>query len=768
MFKPPDPLIGEQLPLEGRVADDVVITTNNGVFSMFSVVGVSPDTADAQHLSAWFAQFHNVLKNIQAEDVELFIYKCRGEVEPAAYPTPDHSGPFSLELDTTYREELFAGTLYTNALFLAVVVHAPNIAAQGISRFFSDDANPLVGIEGRRERIDEISLLLQAQLANFGLRRLGYEERDGVLYDEISEALAFAATGIDRQIPATTGRMGNTIFSEDLHFRRRHIEVEGADNPTYAVVYTFNDYPISTAPWMLEPLDLAPYRCTMVQSFRFLSNSAAGAVVSRKQNKMLIAGDKANDQIDALNQAHNRLLNREFVLGNHNLVRLAFADNRREISAVSNAAWRDLAACGIVGKRVSRNLQSAYLSIFPGNSYMAARPAFINSINFCALAPLYNWPQGERTGNWPGQEVALFRTLAGTPYRFHWNRDRGDTLLAGNTLFTGESGSGKTSLMAMLIALSAGRARIIALDHKRGWRRLFESLGGDYAVLGDGEPHIAPLKSLDSTPGNMAFLSELIRGLAGGIATEEDLRRLALGLPSVMQLLPPPERCLSELCAFFDTIPEGFGARLRKWCWPRGDLGWVVDAPRHTVSFSRLCCYDTTRLLNNPLAIGPALACIFHEISLVLDGTPTLIIVDEGWRALINPVFRGFVAEQLRMIRSKGGILAFGTQSPRDIIDSGIANLLIEQCPNAFHMANPRGRREDYVDATGWMTSGEFDAFHELQSGQGLFLLKQGSQSVVAQLPMDRPRLAPFLPILSAPEADLRALEIPQFKEAAE
>ena len=97
--------------------------------------------------------------------------------------------------------------------------------------------------------------------------------------------------------------------------------------------------------------------------------------------------------------------------------------------------------------------------------------------------------------------------------------------------------------------------------------------------------------------------------------------------------------------------------------------------------------------------------------------------------------------------------MVFITQSPRDIIDSGIVNILVEQCPSQFHLANPRGTREDYVDGLK-LTSGQFEALRGLQGGEGLFLLVQGEKSVVAQLPMRG--LDSFIRVLSAREEDLQ------------
>ena len=758
MAEIPEALLGDKIPLEDHIADDVVLMRGNGVMAMFEAAGVFADTADDADIATWYDQWHNAQKNIGADDVELTIYQCRGEADPSIYEGGLHQAQFARDLDAAYRENLLRESLYSNRLFIAIQIHAPNVAAQSVSRFLADAVtDPRAGINERKDRLNEICDLLQAQLGAFGLRRLGYVQRGRVIFDEIAEAIVFAMTGTWRQIGATTGRMGHAMFSEAIRFRRKHIEIHGPGDPAYAVMLTFKEYPATTWPGMFHGLAMAPYRCTLMQSYRFLSNAAGMTVVTRKQKKMLAAGDKALSQSDALSDAADELMSRKWVLGDHSLVLIAFADSPRAIAEVGNAAWRDLAACGLVATRMTKALQAAYLSMPPGGAFWRPRPGFVKSSNFVAFAPLYNWPAGPDRGHWPGPPIAIFRTMAGTPYRHYWQV--GDV---GNTLLTGASGSGKTVTIGFLIVMTSGRARVVALDHKRGWDLLIHRMGGDYAVLGAGEPHFAPLKALDASPTNMEFLVNLIRGCIGGAMTEEEGRRLALGLTIVMSL-PPSDRRLGELRAFFDDEPEGAGARLEKWCHGN-ELGWVIDASVDTVRFGPLNGLDTTALLENPRARGPAMSYLFHRISLLLDGTPLLVPMDEGWRALLDETFRANIEKQLRTIRSKGGAVVFITQSPRDIIDSGIANILVEQCPTQFHLPNPRGTREDYVDGLK-LATGQFEALHGLQAGQGSFLLVQGEKSVVAQLPMRG--LDSFVRVLSAREEDLRRIDRARAKSAS-
>lgn len=757
MFRVREPLLSDHVHFDGHIEDNVVLMRDQSVLAMFSVKGMFPDTADDVDIASWFDRLHGALRNIAAEDVEIIVYQCRGEADRSVYYGGHHASRFSRELESAYQDNLFRLTLYSNQLYIVVRLLVPRDPAQTIGQFISRGGRRSTAseISDRVGRLNDICDLLQAQVAAFQLSRLGYSTRGRVMFSEIAEAIVFALTGTWRQIGATTGLMGNAMFSEAMRFRRRHIEIEGAGDATYASMFAMREYPTQTWPGMFQSLASAPYRNTLVQSFRFLSNSDGMTAIGRKQNKMAAAGDKAVSQMEALAGASDEIMSRRWVLGDHSLVLLAFADSPRALSEVSNAAWRDLAACGLVATRMSHALQAAYLSTLPGGERWRPRPGFVKSSNFVAMAPLYAFPSGSERGHWPGPPIAVFRTLAGTPYRFHWHVED-----IGNTLLTGATGSGKTLLTGTLIALTAGRARVVALDHKRGWDLLIHRMGGDYAVLGAGEAHFAPLKALDATPRNLEFLTELIRGCIGGKMTEEEGRRLAVGLSIVMRL-PSADRTMSEVRAFFDEEPEGAGARLEKWC-RGGELGWVLDAPKDTVRFSDLNGLDTTALLDNPRARGPAMAYLFHRISLLLDGTPLLIPMDEGWRALLDETFRSMIERQLRTIRSRNGAAVFITQSPRDIIDSGIAPILVEQCPTQFHLANPRATKADYVDGLK-ISEGQFSALRELQGGQGLFLLCQGTSSVVAQLPLAG--MDEYVRVLSAREEDIRRSDVERLEK---
>ena len=49
----PEALLGDRIPFEDHIADDVVLMKGNGVMAMFAVAGVFPDTADEVDIATW-------------------------------------------------------------------------------------------------------------------------------------------------------------------------------------------------------------------------------------------------------------------------------------------------------------------------------------------------------------------------------------------------------------------------------------------------------------------------------------------------------------------------------------------------------------------------------------------------------------------------------------------------------------------------------------------------------------------------------------------
>ena len=732
MFKSRQRLLSSYIPLVGHTREDVVLHNDGSVTAFIAFAGIAWETADVADIIRRHDDYNTALRNIADDTLTISTYQCRGMADPSIYPNRTFPSGFATHLNSRYRDRLFSRSLYNNQLYLGVTIRPARYAGDMFAEQVAKRSRPAEEApEDRVQRLNDVCALIQAKLSAYGPVRLGIAHRGHAIFSEIAEAIVFAMTGIWRPIGLSTGHMSNAMFSEKIIVGREAIEIRTPGWSVFGAMFGMKEYPSSTWPGMFAALSVAPYRCTIFQSFRFVSKATADTIMNRKQNFMIGAGDKAFEQLEELQQAGNDLMSNKFVMGDHSLSVIAFADTMKHLTNVSTAAWRDMADSGLVVAREGFALEAALFSLMPGNDKLRPRPGFVSSRNFAAMAPMHNFPQGRLRSTW-GAPIAILRSSAGTPYRFHWQAgDDGN----GNTLVTGEAGAGKSLTTAFMLAMTTGKARIFAFDYKRGWELLFRAMDGKYSVLGDGQPHLSPLKALPATQRNIEFLNDLIRGCIKQELTGEEDRRLALGLATVMAM-PPADRSMGEIMAFLGTDPNGAGAALAKWCHGN-DLGWVIDAPHDDIDLTGdLNGFDMTALLENPRARGPAMFTLFHYVELQLDGRPILIPNDEGWRSLLDAAFRPFIEKRIRTIRSFGGVFVFLTQGPSELEASGIASVLVEQCPTQILMPNPRATKDDYINILK-RTEGEWDAFRQLQKGSGMFLLCQGANSTVVELPLD-------------------------------
>src|SRR6185437_7634605 len=79
-------------------------------------------------------------------------------------------------------------------------------------------------------------------------------------------------------------------------------------------------------------------------------------------------------------------------------------------------------------------------------------------------------------------------------------------------------------------------------------------------------------------------------------------------------------------------------ARLRPW-WGEGPNAWLFDNQTDELDLAnRTIGFDMTLVLDDPALRTPAMMYLFHRVEQRLDGEPTLIVIDEGWKALDDDI----------------------------------------------------------------------------------------------------------------------------------
>ena len=750
---------GSQVPILGHATDGVGQLSGGGLFAMAEVTGKAWETSDEKDVFIAFMRLNQTYKQIAHEDVTISIYQVRGLASPDVYPARQFRCAFAAALDDAYRATLFSRTLYENRTYVCVQIRPSRPMGETLGSYWEAKKGEVETADQRRiQRLEDLMALLMAELSIYRPRRLGVRMTRYAVFSELAEALAHAMTGHWRPIGLTTGRMGEAMFSEQIIFDREAIRFVAPGKVWHAAAFGMKHFPAWTYPGMFGRLLSAPYNCTVLHAFRFVATQTGQDIMRRKRYKMLTAEDPAESQAHDLKLAADGLGSAEYAFGEYSFTLLTFAADQDALQDVATAAWGNLADSGMVVSRETLGLEAAFFSMVPGNASLFPRPGYISSLNFAAMAPLHAYPTGQRQGYW-GKPAAIFRTVSGEPFFYHFHRRD-----VGNTFICGMVGSGKSTMIAFLVA-QAGQmgATVVCWDKDRGLKMLCHALDGVYAELRN-PTGLAPLKRLTASADDLQFLADLIRGciMADGDAalTPDEDRQLHLGLKVIMSL-PPEARHIADLREFLGVSGAGAGARLEKWCWGH-EYGWVIDNPEDLISLDApVIGFDQTFILDNPMARGPVMATLYHYVEGLIDGRRLLFVIDEFWKSLLDDSFRALVADKLRTLRKRNSPVILATQSPRDALKSDIAHVIRDQCPSKFYFANEDAAWADYgndKDNPGMgLTQTEFQIVRSIAPGTGEFLLKQGPDSVRAQLPLDG--MEDFIAVLSGRETTTRIFD---------
>jgi type IV secretion system protein VirB4 len=338
------------------------------------------------------------------------------------------------------------------------------------------------------------------------------------------------------------------------------------------------------------------------------------------------------------------------------------------------------------------NAVDAWLGSLPGHVYANVRQPPISTLNLAHMIPLSAvWAGPERDEHFAAPPLLFGKTEGSTPFRLSIHV--GDV---GHTLIVGPTGAGKSVLLA-LMALQFrryARSQVVAFDFGGSIRAAALAMGGDWHDLGgdlsDGASDsvsLQPLARIHDVPERAWAADWLVAILVReGVTITPDVKEHLWTALTSLASAPVEERTLTGLAVLLQS--NDLKQALRPYC-VGGPYGRLLDAEHEYLGSASVQAFETEGLIGTGAA--PAvLAYLFHRIDDRLDGSPTLIIIDEGWLALDDEGFAGQLREWLKTLRKKNASVIFATQSLSDIDGSAIAPAIIESCQTRLLLPNER------------------------------------------------------------------------------
>jgi type IV secretion/conjugal transfer VirB4 family ATPase len=345
------------------------------------------------------------------------------------------------------------------------------------------------------------------------------------------------------------------------------------------------------------------------------------------------------------------------------------------------------------------NAVEAFLGTLPGNGYENVRRPILHSLNLAHLIPT--------TATWPGLShnpcsfyppksppLAMAKTTGAAPFRLNLHVDD-----VGHTLMMGPTGAGKSTALELIEAqfLRYPGAKVRKFEKGYSSFVLCNALKGSYFDIGSdfgGDIGFCPLGNVDR-PQERVWAEEYIETLLTlqkFVVTPENRPAIR----EAMRVLAGRDADRRSLGDFCDQVQDtAMKQALEPYTMAGGNP--MLDHTQDNIRLDRFVVFEMEHLMSmgDRFAV-PVLLYLFRCIERGLDGSPTLLVLDEAWLMLSHPLFQAKIREWLKVLRKANCVVLFATQSISDVGKSAIRDVLFESCPTKILLANPevRGNEE--------------------------------------------------------------------------
>ncbi|HEX2653205.1 MAG TPA: VirB4 family type IV secretion/conjugal transfer ATPase [Xanthobacteraceae bacterium] len=745
------------LPYSHHVNERTIVTGDGRLMQFVRVRGLLFETADSEDLNYRTSLRDMMLRSLGSSRYAIYHYiiRRRGGLELGG----EFTDSFSTNLDTVWRARQAEKNLFENELIITVV-RRPMQGKVGLLQRIKTGGTrrpkSLANVEADLRQLTGAVDGLVSALAAYAPQVLTVRSHGSVHVSEPLGFLSYLANGDERPVQICERGIADYLFTRRVSFGEDMIELgpTGHLASQFVAMVSIKDYPAMTSPGMLDDVLRLPIEMTVSQSFAFVDRKTAVDRMNLVTRRMKSADDEALSLRSELTAAKDDVAAGRAAFAEHHLTFAVRGTSIEQVNAGVAEVSAALSDLGIIAVREEVAMEPAFWAQFPGNFGYIVRRALVSTTNFASLASLHNFASGKRDGNHWGSAVTLLETSSAGPYYFNFHV--GDL---GNFTVIGPSGSGKTVILNFLLA-QARRfdPRIIFFDKDRGAEIFVRAIGGEYNRLHpEARSGFNPLRLPDS-PSNRQFLIDWL-SLLSGLSGVEDVEQIRDAVDAC--LTGPVElRRLRHLVALFQgghrARAGDLYSRLKPW-WGDGERAWLFDNADDTTSLeARTIGFDMSAILDDPISRTPAMFYLFHRVEERLDGTPAIILVDEGWKALDDDVFVRRLKDWEKTIRKRNGVVGFATQSAEDALGSRISSAIVEQAATQIFTPNPKARSADYVDGFG-LSSHELDIVRSLPEHAHAFLVRQGNESAVVRL--DLSGEGDLLTVLSGRERSVRILD---------
>lgn len=695
-----DRQLARMLPYVSLVDDVTVRTRGNELFQCVRLGGVNSGTVEDEHLDRTKRLFAQVLAQV-GTGYAVYVHKVSKAVRHELRPI--EGADFATTVDSRWRAHLDRLGLRDRTLTLTVMKR-PDLGSKV----------PLFAAKSAETLKHETALALRKlnEVVGFILSSFG-EMRPRRLTASSGELLGFLGalnTGQEHPIAPGScyGFLAEDVANTRVTFKgARFVLSEGLVGYRYGTTFAIKTYPATTEVGLFDGLNL-PVDMVVTHSFTPINSNLMAERIKRQKRLMRASQDGATSLLLELDEAHDDLEARRLIFGDHHMTVTLVSPSLAELDELASEVRNIAASRGVMMVNEAFAAQTHYFAQAPGNAPMRSRKAAITNRNFADLAAFHRTPLGKSAQETPwGTPLTMFPTPERSGFWFSCHEGGAPSRepTSGHTLVLGRSGSGKSVLAAFLMTMARrAEARIVVFDYRGGMEMAVRALGGAYAAIKAGQPTSLNPLWLETDERGQAWLADWLVALLsreGRPLSPVQTNRITEVVRQNAEA-PPHLRNWTDLASLFASADDAgdLHERIQEWT-ETGRYGWIFGQTRaDTFSLDgEVVGFDLTGILDSEsererMAV---LSYLFRRVErLIEDRRPTIIVVDEAWKALDTSYFAERLSNWLVTARKQNAAVVMMTQYASQLERTRTGRTIVEAVPTQVLLPNLRARASDY------------------------------------------------------------------------
>lgn len=718
---------------------ETLLTKNGELMQTIKIVGFSFEMIDSQGLDLRETIRQAVHDGIQTNQFALWFHTIRRRKNLNA--GGEYDEPFAHFLHHAWNERHDWEHKFINELFVTIVCDGDSGNLNNSKTFLralfpsKDDAARADHLKNAHAELTAVVDRMLNILKDYGAARLGIFEKDGVFYSEPLRFLGKILKLHEEECPLVDVDLSHHLATHDVTFGFDTMEVRSPEDlRRFGAILTIKEYKELSLAAIDEFLQL-PEEFIVTQCMDFINHNKALKDYRTLHDLAGISGDPDIARLTGLQDIVDSDHGRPTDYGEHQLTVFLVADSPQHLNRYIERSIEALSALGIVAMREDMKFEDCYWSQLPGNFAFLRRLKPINAARIGGFANLSNYPAGKAKDNPWGRAVTVFNTAANTPYFFNFHSGA-----VGHTTIVGPYGAGKTVLMNFLLSEARKfKPKMFVFDQHHGSEIFLRALGGNYDSFA---PAVSTAKlnplGIANNEANRNFLLLWLEALLWGAGspppTPAEDAALEKALAELMAL-PAQERSLGKLCALLLLDAPAQAQALAIW-HGNGTHASLFDNREETVHLNGLIHgFEMGDITEDRRATPALLLYLLHLVMEKLDGNPSIIVLDEAWSLLENPIFAPRLQAWLEELTRRNTVAVFATESVQDASQSIVSSTVFTSMPTQIYL--PNTEPTDAYRTVFGLNDIEYQFLELMDPEERHFLLKKGAEAIVAKLSLD-------------------------------